>query len=46
MLKTKQFSEYFIAFLESKLNLEHFQKKVEPFSFRISEIIYSEKRDY
>ena len=45
-LKQKTFSEFFIAFLKSKWNGEHFQKKGESSSFSISEIIDSKKGDY
>ena len=38
-LKEKIFSEYFIAFLKSTWNGEHFQKKGESSSLSISEII-------
>ena len=34
------------AFLQSTLNLEHFQKKNEPHSSSISEVIDSERRGY
>ena len=40
----------FIAFLESTLNIEHFEKKKikknEPHSLSISQIIDSDRRDY
>ena len=36
--KQKTFSQYFSAFLESKLNIEHFFKKDVPHSWWISEI--------
>ena len=42
-LKKKNFSEFFIAFLKSTWNREHFQKKGESSSLRISEIIYSKR---
>ena len=45
-LKQKTLSEFFIAFLKSKWNGEHFQKKGEFSSFSISEIIDSKKGDY
>ena len=38
-LKQKTFSEFFIAFLKSTWNGEHFQKKGESSSLSISEII-------
>ena len=37
---------YFIAFLESTLNLQHFQKKIELHRVNISEIIDSKRRGY
>ena len=40
-LKQKTFSWFFIAFLKSIWNGEHFQKKEEPSSLSISEIIDS-----
>ena len=43
--KPKIFSRFFIAFLESTLNLEHFEKN-EPHSSSISEVIDSERRAY
>ena len=43
-LKQKTFSEFFIAFLKSIWNLEHFRGKVESPSLSIFEIIDSEKR--
>ena len=42
-LKTKSFPENFIAFVESTANAEYFQKKLEPHSLNIFEIILSEK---
>ena len=45
--KLNTFSQFFIAFLECKLNLEHFEKKKnEPHSSSISEVIDSERRAY
>ena len=44
--KQKTFSGFFIAFLKSAWNLEHFQKKDEYPSLIISEIIDAEKRGY
>ena len=44
--KQKIFSFFFIAFLKSQWNLEHFQKKVEYPSLIISEIIDAERRGY
>ena len=38
-LKQKTFSQFFIAFLKSTRNVEHFQKKGECSSLSISEII-------
>ena len=45
-LKQKTFSGFFIAFLKSTWNAEHFQKKGEPFSLSISEIIDSKRGGY
>ena len=45
-LKQKNFSGFFIAFLKSTLNGEHFQKKGESSSLRISEIIDSKRGGY
>ena len=45
-LKQKAFSEFFIAFLESTWNGEHFQKKGESSSLSISEIIDSKRGGY
>ena len=45
-LKQKTFSEFFIAFLESTWNGEHFQKKGESSSLSISEIIHSKRGGY
>ena len=42
----KLFCCFFIAFLESTLNFEHFEKKFELHSLSISEIIDSERRGY
>ena len=48
--KPNTFCRFFIAFLESTLNFEHFEKKKkkknEPRSLSISEFIDSEKRAY
>ena len=44
--KEKTFSEFFIAFLKSKSNLEHFKKKDESHSLSISEIIDSKRGGY
>ena len=44
--KQKTFSGFFIAFLKSAWNLEHFQKKDEYPSLIISEIIDAERRGY
>ena len=38
-LKLKTFSQYFIAFPKSTLNLEYFEKKDQPQSLSITEII-------
>ena len=45
-LKQKTFSGFFIAFLKSTWNGEHFQKKGESFSLSISEIIDSKRGGY
>ena len=44
--KLKTFSQFFIEFLESTLNLEHFEKKDEPHSSSIYEVTDSERRAY
>ena len=45
--KPKAFCCFFIAFLESTLNFEHFEKKKKkPRSSSISEVIDSERRAY
>ena len=44
--KLETFSPFFIAFLESALNFEHFEKKNEPHSSSISEVIDSQRRAY
>ena len=41
--KQKYFSHFFSAFLKSKLNFAHFQKKDDPHSRCISQITVSEK---
>ena len=45
-LKQKTFSGFFIAFLKSTWNGEHFQKKEESSSLSISEIIDSKRGGY
>ena len=45
-LKKKTFSVFFIAFLKSTSNGEHFQKKGESSSLSISEIIHSRRGGY
>ena len=45
-LKQKHFSGFFIAFLKSIWNGEHFQKKGESSSLSISEIIGSKRVGY
>ena len=42
-LKQKTFSRFFIAFMKSTLNEEHFQKKGESSSLSISDIIDSKR---
>ena len=44
--KPKPFCCIFIAFLESTLNFEYFEKNNEPHSISIFQIIDSEKRGY
>ena len=39
----KKFTQFFAAFLKSKLNFNHFEKKDDPNSFCSSEITDSEK---
>ena len=41
---SKTFCLFFIAFLESKVNFKHLEKKNEPHSPGISEVIDSERR--
>ena len=45
-LKQKSFTPFFIAFLKSTWNGEHFQKKGESTSLNISEIIDSKRGGY
>ena len=45
-LKQKTFSWFFIAFLKSTWNGEHFEKKGESSSLSISEIIDSKRKCY
>ena len=45
-LKQKTFSQFFIAFLKSTWDGEHFEKKGESSSLSISEIIYSKGGGY
>ena len=40
--KPKRFCSIFIAFLESTLNCQHFERKNEPHSLSVSAIIDSE----
>ena len=40
--KQKTFSQFFAAFLKSRLNFEYFGKKYDPDGFCISEITESE----
>ena len=44
--KLKTFSEFFIAFLKSTLNLEYFEKKDQSHSLSINEIIHCETGSY
>ena len=39
----KTFCKFFISFLESTLNVEHFEKRHEPHSSNISEVIDFER---
>ena len=45
-LKLKICSRFFIAFLKSTLNLEHFEKNDQSYSLSITEIINCEKGSY
>ena len=45
-LKQKTFSRFFIAFLKSTWNGEHFQKKGESSTLSISEIVDSKRGGY
>ena len=45
-LKQKTFSRFFIAFLKSTINREHFQKKGQSSSLSISEILDSKGGGY
>ena len=45
-LKQNTFSGFFIAFLKSTLNGEHFQKRGESSSLSISELIDSKRGGY
>ena len=44
--KLKTFSEFFMAFLKSTLNLEYFERKDQSQSLNITEIIYCERGSY
>ena len=44
--KLETCSVFFIAFLESALNFEHFEKKNQPHSSSISEVIDSQRCVY
>ena len=44
--KLKEFSRFFIAFYESALNFEHYEKKSQPHSSSISEVIDSQRHVY
>ena len=44
--KRKNFSEFFIAFLKSTSNVEHFEKKDESLSLSSSAVIDSERGGY
>ena len=45
-LKLKNFSRFFIAFVESTLNLEYFEKKDQSHSLSVTEIIKCETGSY
>ena len=45
-VKLKTFSGFFIAFLKSALNLEYFERKDQPQSLNITEIINCETASY
>ena len=42
----KTLCQYFIAFPESTLHFQHFEKKLDPHTISISEIIHSKKHGY
>ena len=44
--KLEIFSCFFIAFLESTLNFQHFEEKHEPHGSSIFEVIHSQRRVY
>ena len=44
--KPETFSQFFIVFLQSTLNFEHFEKKNEPHSSSIFEVINSQRGVY
>ena len=44
--KQKAFSQFFLEFSKFTLNFENFQKKDDPHSFFISEIMHSRKRGW
>ena len=44
--KLETFSPFFIAFLESSLNFEHFEKKHEPHFPNVSGVIHSQTHAY
>ena len=44
--KQNVYSQFFLAFFDSALNFEHFQKKDDPHSLCISEITDHERRAY
>ena len=44
--KPKTFSQFFIAFMKSRLNIEYFQKKDQSQSLSITEIIDCETGSY
>ena len=44
--KLKTFSQFYIAFLKSTLNLEYFERKDQSQSLSITEVIICETRNY
>ena len=44
-IKPTKFSDFFVSFLESQSNFEHFEKKDDSHSYFIAEITQCENRD-